>query len=127
MRYTSAQQAFAITSRNVTPSRAGPGLLLCRSGTTTETVCGRVERTFVSITVGGRSFTRPLETRICSQAGDSGGPVYTRSNQRDDAGNWHPQGRAFAIHKGSTTGPCRSYHSHIRYVEDALDVRVWTN
>lgn len=120
-------QAYAITSRNDSAENAAPGVLLCRAGGHTGTYCGEVLRTFATSTRGGVEYTRQLRTNICSSTGDSGSPVFSRQ-----ASGSHPAGRAFAIHAASNASqyPCghpgfRAYSSHIEYVQDELEVRVW--
>lgn len=84
-----------------------------------------MQRTFAS--PSNTPNTNLLETGLCSNFGDSGGPYYTWT-----ANNGHPAGRALAMHvtssdpAGCVAGEL-SYASHVWWIEDSLGVRIHTS
>lgn len=123
--HNAGAQAFSITSRNATATNAFTGLMLCRSGQSYQGSCGVVARVFHSPSSLSNN-TNLLEVEdACAEAGDSGGPYYTRVTN-----NGVPQGRAFGLHvASSSSAECLVddeliYASHLQYVQTSLNVTV---
>lgn len=84
------------------------GSPVCKTGSTTGTTCGTVLRTGVTVRYAEGMVHGLTETDVCTQAGDSGGPLF--------AG-----GIAQAIVSGGTAGDCGAgFRSYFQPVGEAL-------
>ncbi len=86
-------------------SRVPVNSTVCKTGSTTGTTCGRVLRYNVTVRYAEGTVYQLTETNVCTQPGDSGGPLF--------AGN-----RAQGVVSGGSTSGCgssnfRSYHQPV--------------
>jgi streptogrisin D len=90
-------------------SRVPIGATVCMTGSTTGTACGQVRRYNVTVSYPQGVVSGLTETDVCTQAGDSGGPLF--------AG-----GEAQGMVSGGTTGEgCGpSFRSYFQPVDEAL-------
>jgi streptogrisin D len=87
------------------------GQIVCKSGVTTHVTCGQVLRTNVTVSFPQGTVFNLIETNLCVQPGDSGGPLYIAN-------------AALGLTSGATTGlPCGhvNYRSYFQPVVEALN------
>jgi streptogrisin C len=97
-------------------SRAPIGAMVCKSGRTSRKTCGPVTAYDVSFNVGGRLLEGMAAAQLCSENGDSGGPVYQFSP--DEEGFVYAQGIL-----SSSNGDCRepaNAHTYYTPMDTAL-------
>jgi streptogrisin D len=92
-------------------SRVPVGSRACKTGSTTGTTCGTVQAYNVTVNYAEGTVFGLTRTNICTQPGDSGGPMY--------AGN-----RAQGITSGGTIGGCgqSGFRSFFQPADEALSV-----
>lgn len=107
------------------------GLDVCKSGITTNMICGVVLSKFYvpgSYVVNGMDF---VKASYCSEPGDSGAGIYHPYKTKDKNGNPITGYEALGIHSGGAESLCGNkldygVFSHIEYIADALKVKVNT-
>jgi len=101
------------------------GKVVCKQGKTTGTTCGRITRLNTSSRYDAGYVFGLIESRACTDKGDSGGPLWMTSESPTSAGR-----RAVGIVSGRTAGlPCdspdfRSYHQPIAEVLSAWNLTL---
>lgn len=86
------------------------GTYVCKTGSTTGTTCGYIQRYNVTVNYPSGTVGDLIETDVCTQSGDSGGALYTGGNE------------AVGIVSGGTTVPCNNpyFRSYFENATEAL-------
>jgi streptogrisin D len=97
--------------RTITGSRSAyVGQSVCKTGSTTGTTCGTVQRTNVTVNYAEGAVYGMIQSNTCTQPGDSGGGLYAGS-------------RAVGIVSGGSIGGCGgSFRSFFQPIGEVLDV-----
>lgn len=103
------------------PSQIAEGDWICKSGITSDQVCGAVERRYAGYGAGGVQYTSMLRIDACTQKGNSGGPAYRVGSTSQTAVTTTIVGThsGGTLRSGCSTGDGgNSYQMHIKVLTD---------